>query len=51
VYKEGKHFDVRPLHMFLEEVTKDGKTFPRFREITDPELIEKLKEKKEELYG
>ncbi len=51
VYTEGKHFDVRPLDMFLEEVTKDSKTFPRFSEITDPELIEKLRDIKKELYG
>lgn len=51
VYKEGKHFDVRPLSMFLEEVTKDGKTFPRFSLITDTILIEKLRIKELELYG
>jgi len=39
VFKKGKWFDVRPLPMFLEEVTKDGKTFPRFQKITDPEII------------
>ncbi len=51
VYKEGKHFDVRPLSMFLESVTKDGKTFSRFTLITDPELIQKLKDIKKELYN
>jgi hypothetical protein len=51
VYKAGRHFDVRPLAMFIEEVTKDSKTFPRFQEITDPQVIEKLTQIKEELYG
>ncbi len=51
VYKAGKHFDLRPLTMFLEPVTKEGKTFSRFQEITDPELIEKLKLKKQEMYA
>lgn len=51
VYKEGRHYDVRPLEMFLEEVEKDGKTFKRFSEITDIELITKLQEVKKELYS
>lgn len=42
VYKAGKHWDVRPLAMFIEEVTKDGKTIPRFQKITDPETINML---------
>ncbi len=51
VYKAGKHWDVRPMKMFLEDVTKEGKTFPRFSKITDPELIEKLKTKVVEMYS
>lgn len=50
VYTEGKHFDLRPREMFMEEVTKDGKTFPRFTLITDPQVIEELKKIKSELY-
>jgi hypothetical protein len=50
VYKIGKHWDVRPLGMFMEEVTKDGKTFPRFQKITDEKIIEQLIAIKEELY-
>ncbi len=50
VYKAGKSFDVRPLKMFMEEVTKEGKTFPRFTKITDPELIAKLEKIKGEMY-
>lgn len=51
VYKAGKHYDVRPLEMFMENVTKDGKTFPRFSKITDPKIIEALTAKREEMYG
>ena len=51
VYTEGKHFDVRPLTMFLEQVAKDGNIFSRFSLITDSELVKKLKEKEVELYG
>lgn len=50
VYKDGKINYARPLSMFMDEVTKDGKTFPRFSKITDPEIIEKLKEIEKELY-
>lgn len=50
VYKAGKHFDVRPRAMFMEEVTKDGKTFPRFQLITDEKVIAELKKIRDELY-
>lgn len=30
VYKAGKLFDLRPLEMWMDNVTKDGITFPRF---------------------
>ena len=50
VYKAGKHWDVRPFEMFLEEVTKDGKTFPRFQKIIDPEVIIRLTEIRDEMY-
>lgn len=50
-YQEGKKSRwVRPLAMFMENVTKDGKTFPRFARITDPEVIEKLEERRGEMY-
>jgi len=42
VYKIGKHWNVRPLAMFIEEVTKDGKTMPRFQKITDEKIIGEL---------
>ena len=50
-YRAGKHWDARPLAMFLENVTKNGKTFPRFQKITDPKIILELKKIKNELYG
>lgn len=43
-------FQSRPLEMFMGEVEKDGKTFPRFSKITDPEIIEKLEKIKREMY-
>lgn len=51
VYKNGKMFDVRPLSMFMEDVTKDGKTFPRFQKITDPEVISKLEKIRDMMYS
>lgn len=51
VYGIGKHWDVRPLGMFMEMVTKDGKTFERFQKITDPEIIKKLEQKRDEMYS
>ncbi len=50
VYENGKMFDIRPLAMFMEEVTKDGKTFPRFTNITDPALVAKLEAVRDSMY-
>ena len=50
VYKNGKMFDVRPLAMFMEEVTKEGKTFPRFKKITDTNVLRELERIKREMY-
>ena len=44
-------FDNRPLEMWMEEVTKDGKTFLRFQKITDPSVINKLKQIRRKMYG
>jgi hypothetical protein len=51
VYDLGKHWDVRPLAMFLENVTKEGNTIPRFTLITDSEIISKLQKIRDELYN
>lgn len=50
VYKAGKLFDLRPLEMFMEDITKDGKTMPRFRKITDEGVIAELKKIEVEMY-
>lgn len=51
VYKAGKLFDIRPLGMFMEDVTKDGRTFPRFSKIMDAAVIEKLAEVRQRMYA
>ena len=49
-YQDGKLFDVRPLAMFMEDVIKDGAPVPRFRKITNHEVIAKLEEMEKEMY-
>jgi hypothetical protein len=51
VYKIGKHWDVRPLTMFMEQVEKDGKKQDRFTYITDPDLVAKCQALAEEMYS
>lgn len=51
VYQAGGHYDARPLDMFMEDVTKEGRTFPRFSRITDPKIVSVLEKKKGEMYG
>ncbi len=51
VYKNGKMFDLRPISMFTEPVTKDGKTFPRFQKITDPVVIAELVKIRDSMYN
>jgi hypothetical protein len=41
---------IRPLEMFMEDVSVDGKTLLRFARITDPELISKLEVIQKEMY-
>jgi hypothetical protein len=36
--------------MWMGDVTKDGKTFPRFTKITDPATIAELERIREEMY-
>jgi hypothetical protein len=50
VFKAGKLFDLRPLDMWMGDVTKDGKTFPRFGRITDPKIISELENVRREMY-
>ncbi len=51
VYKAGKLLDLRPLEMFMEEVNKEGKTFPRFRKITDQKVIAELEAIRNQMYN
>jgi hypothetical protein len=51
VYKNGKMFDIRPLAMFMEEVTKEGRTFPRFAPITDADTTSALRTIAQQMYG
>ncbi len=51
VYKAGKLFDLRPLEMWMDDVTRDGKTFPRFQKITDPKVIKELKVIRDKMYN
>lgn len=50
VYKRGKHWDARPMAMFMERVVKEGKEMERFAKITDSEIITKLEEIKNKMY-
>lgn len=42
-HHDQSDYSLRPLSMFMETVTRDGKTFPRFQMITDPTIIEQLR--------
>ena len=50
VYKAGRLFYLRPLAMWMGEVSLDGKALPRFKKITDPSVIEELELIKDKLY-
>jgi hypothetical protein len=45
------YFYNRPLHMWMEPVTKEGLTFSRFQKITDEDVIKQLDAIKGEMYG
>lgn len=56
VYKASKElniacFDARPLEMWMEDVEKEGKTFPRFQKITDLEILSELEKIRKEMYS
>ncbi len=50
VYTAGKFFDIRPLEMWMGDVTKDGRTFPRFSKISDPKIVAELEVIKKKMY-
>ena len=51
---ENTYLDVdysnRPLDMALGTIEREGETIPRFRKIEDPEVIEKLRTIRDEMY-
>jgi len=51
VYKIGKHWDVRPLDMFIENVTKDEVEIQRFTKVEDKDTIKELENIKNKMYG
>lgn len=50
-YHRAADFSARPIDLFIGEVTRDGKTFPRFQRITDPAVIAQLEEIKKQMYS
>ncbi len=53
VYKLGKHWDLRPLtgpDSFIEPKIIDGKPVERFLKITDPVVLAKLEEIRDQMY-
>ncbi len=50
VYSAGKMFYLRPLSMWVERVTKGGRSFARFRKITDPGVLACLTALRNEMY-
>ena len=50
VYKLGKHWDARPLHMFMESVVKGRKEMKRFTKITNPKIISELEQIRDKMY-
>jgi hypothetical protein len=50
VYTAGKLFDLRPLAMWMGDVTIAGRTFPRFARITDADVLAKLGRIRDEMY-
>jgi hypothetical protein len=51
VFKAGKMYDLRPIEMWMGDVEKDGKVFPRFKKVTDPAAIAELERARAEMYG
>jgi hypothetical protein len=49
-YKSGRDFWTRAVSNFTENVTKDGRTFPRFQKIIDEQVIKDLEKIRDEMY-
>ena len=50
VYAAGKLFDLRPLDMWMGNVSKDGESIPRFRKITDSAIVAELSAIRNRMY-
>lgn len=50
-YAYMKYWASEYILMFIEYVTKDGKTFPRFEKIIDVGIVRELEHAKEKLCG
>lgn len=51
IFTAGKLLYLRPLEMWVGNVTKNEKTFPRFEKIVDEKIISELEAIKEKMYG
>ena len=51
VYTHGKMFDLRPLQMFYDPATVDGKSVERFVKIVDESVIAELKAIRSQMYS
>lgn len=51
VYRIGKLFDLRPLHMFYDPAMIGGNSVPRFTKITDPAIIAQLRAVMAQMYS
>lgn len=50
VYRMGKFFDLRPLHMFYEKALWQGREVERFTAISDPATLAELTVIKAQMY-
>ena len=50
VYQAGRHWDARPLGMFMENVGGSDNPIPRFRRITDRKVIAELEKQRDKMY-
>ncbi len=50
VYQNGQMMDNRPLDMFFDIVEHKGEKVPRYKEITDPDLIAKLSAQRRKMW-
>jgi hypothetical protein len=51
VYKIGKHWDLRPLTMFTEDVILGRKIVPRFKKIQDKKILTELAAIRNKMYA